>query len=76
MFLEYLLNLVIVAVSQKSLKNFRSYLAIFLKKCKFARRFLKQYKNGHFLKSIFWYVLIILKKFLKHPEQQALLDKK
>ena len=47
---------------RKVQKNIRPYLAIFHEKnANLLGVFLKQYKKGQFFKSIFWYVLIILK---------------
>ena len=52
------------------MENFSPYLAIFLKKnANLLGVFLKQYKNGHFFKSNFWYVLI----FQKVPETSGAL---
>ena len=58
----YILTGYFFSFFRKVVKKCRPYLATFLEKnANLLGVFLKQYKNCHFLKSIFWYVLIILK---------------
>jgi len=58
----YILTGYFFSFFRKVVKKCRPYLAFFLEKnANLLGVFLKQYKNCHFLKSIFWYVLIILK---------------
>ena len=58
----YILTGYFFSFFRKVVKKWRPYLATFLEKnANLLGVFLKQYKNCHFLKSIFWYVLIILK---------------